>query len=83
MLQYFECDQGFGRLTPSMSAVATWREWYLFSDRINNSRDEKLNHDRRITGLDKLVESGSDPRDYSLTTLFIGHKNLPVELSVF
>ena len=63
-----------------MSAVATWRVCYLFFDRINSSRSEKLNHARRITGLHKLVESGNDPRDYSFTTLSIGHKKLPVEL---
>ena len=66
-----------------MSAAATWRGWYLFFDRIKNSRGDKLNHARRTTGLDKLVESENDPRYYSLTTLFIGHKKLPVELSVF
>ena len=63
--RYFEYGQGFDRLTPSMSAVATWRGWYLFFDRINISRGEKLNHTRRITGLDELVDSGNDPRDYS------------------
>ena len=67
-----------------MSAVATRRGWYLLFDRINNSRSEKLNHTTRITGLDsKLVESGDDPGDYSFTTLSIGHKKLPVELSAF
>ena len=54
-----------------MPAVTTWRGWYLFFDRIKNSRDGKLNHTRRVSGLDKLVESGNDPRDSG--DIFIGH----------
>ena len=38
---------------------------------------------RRITELDKLVESGNDPGDYSFSTLSVGHKKLPVDLSAF
>ena len=60
--------------------------WYLVFGRINDSRtynSEKLNQTRRITGLDELVESGNDPGDYSFTTLSIGYKKLPVELSAF
>ena len=37
----------------------------------------------RTTGLDKLLESGNDASGYLLSRFFIGHKNLPVELSVF
>ena len=78
------CGQGFGRLTPSsMSAVATCRGWYLFFERINDSRSEKLSHARRIRGLDRLVEGRNDPGDYSFTALSVGHKKLPVELSAF
>ena len=55
-----------------MSLVATWRGWHLFFDRIKSSRSEEVNRARHTTtGLDKLVESGNDPRDYSFTTLFI------------
>ena len=65
-----------------MSAVATWRGWHLFFVGVN-SRSENLNHARRLTGLDKLVEGGNDSRDYPLTTLFIGREKLPVELPAF
>ena len=30
-----------------------------------------------MTGLEWLVESGNDPRDYSFTTLSVGYKQLP------
>ena len=66
-----------------MSAVTTGRGWYLFFNRIKNSRSEKLDHTRRITGLEKLIESENDSGDYSFKTLFIGHKKLPAELSAF
>ena len=55
--------------------------WYPYFNRIDNNRGKKLNHTRRVTGLDKLVESGNDPHDYSMATLFIGHKKLNVEFS--
>ena len=39
-----------------MSAVTTWKAWYLSFNRIDNSRDEKnkLDHTGRITELDKF-----------------------------
>ena len=41
---------------------------------MNNSHGGNLNHASRITVLDELIESRSDPRDYFLTTRSIGHK---------
>ena len=65
-----------------MSALATCRGWCLFFDGVNNnSRSETHDQARGIAGLDWLVESGNDPGDYSFTTISIGKKKLPVELS--
>ena len=42
-----------------------------------------VNHTGNVTGLEWLVESENDPRDDSITTLYVGNKSLPVELSAF
>ena len=73
----------FQQTHPIHVCGAACRRWYLVFDNIKNSRSENLDLNRRITGLDKLVESENDPRDYSFTTFFIGHQSLPVELSAF
>ena len=57
-----------------MSAVAPWGRLYLVFDRISHSLGETLNYARLTTGFDYLVESGNDPRNYSLTTLSIGQE---------
>ena len=75
--------QGFGGLTPSVSAVATCKGWYLFSTASITAVVKNSTIPDVSPGTDRLVESGNDRGDYSFTTLPIGHKNLSVELSVF
>lgn len=55
----------------------------LWSYRIENGHGENVSFVICSLGLDGLVKVGYDSRKCSRATLSLGHKNLPIERSVF
>ena len=58
----FRLCHDVGILTLSMSVVGAGSGLYIFFSPRSNSRVETLDHEGHIMGVDKLVESGNNPR---------------------